>query len=122
MTSDELRREIAASRHAIQQDYSALCGELDFATKTKRAVVEHPMRWLGGAAFIGYLLSGRKKDKPVKRKSRGREEAIVEPAKKLSLLGVLFAALRLGLPFARPALTAFATRKLADFANSRFQR
>jgi hypothetical protein len=118
MTSDDLRREIDASRRAMQQDYAALRAELDFATKAKRAVVANPLPWLGGAAFLGYFLSGRKKAKPPKHR-RGEPE-IAAPARKLTLLGVLLAAARVLFPLARPALTAFAVRKLSGFAN-RFQ-
>lgn len=118
MTSDDLRREIDASRRAMQQDYAALRAELDFATKTKRAVVANPLPWLGGAAFLGYILSGRKKAKPPKRR-RGEPE-IDAPARRLSLFGVLVATARLLFPLARPALTAFAVRKLSGLAN-RFQ-
>lgn len=115
MTSDDLRREIDASRRAVQQDYAALRAELDFATKTKRAVVANPLPWLGGAAFLGYILSGRKQPKPPKHR-RGEPEA-ARPARKLGVLGVLLTAARLLFPLARPALTAFAVRKLSGFAN-----
>ena len=115
MTSDDLRREIDASRRAMQHDYAALRAELDFATKTKRAVVANPLPWLGGAAFLGYILSGRKKAKVPKRR-RGEPE-IAEPARRLSLFGVLLGAARLLFPLARPALTAFAVRKLSGLAN-----
>jgi hypothetical protein len=118
MTSDDIRREIDASRRALQQDYAALRAELDFATKAKRAVVANPLPWLGGAAFLGYILSGRKQAKPPKRR-RGEPEAVA-PARKLTFLGVLFALARLLFPMARPALTAFAVRKLSGFA-TRFQ-
>lgn len=118
MNADELRQEIAASRAAIRQDFSALRDELDFAAKAKRSVARNPVPWLGGAAFLGFLLSGRKRAKSRSRKG----DAIQEPAKKLTVLGVLLAAARFLLPLARPALTDFATRKLADFAASRFSR
>lgn len=120
-TADEIRQEIAASRAAVRQDFHALRDELDFAAKAKRTVARNPVPWLGGAAIFGYLLSGRKKAKPARAKGRGGDP-VEEPAKKLTALGVLLAAARLLLPLARPALTDFATRKLADFAGRRFPR
>ncbi len=118
MSVDDLRLEIAASRRTIQADYAALRAELDFAAKAKRAVVARPLPWLGGAALLGYLLSGRKNAKPTKHR-RGEPEAAA-PARKLTLLGVGLTAARLLFPLARPALTAFAMRKLSSFA-SRYQ-
>lgn len=119
MTADDIRLEIASSRRAIQADCAALRQELDFATKTKRAIIKHPLQWLGGAAFIGYILSGRKKSRESRRKNRGGSE-FAAPAKRLTLLGVILAAARVLFPLARPALTAFAVRKISSFAG-RFQ-
>lgn len=118
MTADDLRREIAASRRAIQTDYAALRQELDFATKAKRAVVEHPARWLGGAALVGYFLAGRKKQKAAKARRGGKD--VAEPAKKLTIIGVALTAGRLLFPVLRPALTSFALRKLSAYTG-RFQ-
>ncbi len=36
-----------------RSDVAMLRAELDFVTKTKRAVVERPLPWLGGAALVG---------------------------------------------------------------------
>ncbi len=119
MTSDELRRELAATRQAIHQDYTALRGELDIIGNTKRAVVQRPVKWLGGAAFVGYLLAGRRKVKTAKVDRPGK--SVSQPEKRLTLFSLLFMAIRLLLPVARPALTAFATRKLEDFTAGRAQ-
>ncbi|HEY8901537.1 MAG TPA: hypothetical protein VIM61_14080 [Chthoniobacterales bacterium] len=116
MTADDLRQEIAASRRAIQADYVGLRYELDFATKAKRAVVEHPGRWLGGAALFGYLLSGRRHKKPAKARHK-KDEA--EPVKRLTIVGVILTAARILFPVVRPALTSFALRKISDYAGRR---
>ncbi len=114
MTIDDIRLEIDASRRAIRNDYSALRAELDFAAKTKRAVVEHPLPWLGGAAFLGFLLSGRRRRKERKRKGE-------KSARGITIFGVLLTIVRLIFPFVQPHLTTFATHKLANLAG-RFQR
>jgi hypothetical protein len=118
MSADDIRRSLDASRRAIQRDYAALRGELDFATKAKKAVVAHPLRWMGGAALFGYVLSGRKKQKARHRGSPGVE---AETVKKITFLSVLLGVLRFLLPLAKPTLTAMATQKLAAYAG-RFQR
>jgi hypothetical protein len=113
MSADDIRHEIAASRRAIQDDFATLSAELDFVSKTKRAVVERPLPWLGGAALLGYVLSGRRRKK---KKSRKNEP---EPARRLTILGILLGLFRFLLPIARPLATEFATRKLTEFAARR---
>jgi hypothetical protein len=114
ISADDLRQEIAASRLAIKGDVTTLRAELDFVAKTKRAVVERPLPWLGGAALLGYILSGRRRKKAA-RHAKGEPEA----AKRLTLVGVLLGATRLLFPLARPLLTELATRKLTEFAAKR---
>jgi hypothetical protein len=113
MSADDIRHEIDASRRAIQGDYVTLRSELDFVSKTKRAVVERPLPWLGGAAILGYIFSGRRRKK---KKTRKNEP---EPAKQLTILGILLGLFRFLLPIARPLATEFATRKLTEFAARR---
>ncbi len=109
MSIDDLRLEIDASRRAIRQDFTSLREELDFAAKAKRAVAERPLPWLGGAAFLGFLLSGRRRQKA---KRKGGKPGAEEPVKRFTMLGVLLAALRLIFPLVQPQLSAFAARKL----------
>jgi len=112
MSADDIRREIDLSRRAIQRDYASLRAELDFVAKTKRAVVEHPLPWLGGSALIGWVLSGRKRRKARKLK-RGE---VAEPVKKFTMLGVLFTVAKLVFPLIQPQLTNFALGKLTSVA------
>lgn len=114
MSIDDIRLEIDASRRAIRHDYAALRAELDFVAKTKRAVVERPLPWLGGAAALGFLFSGRRRRQA--RKLKSGKPGASESAKRFTILGALFAAARLIFPLVRPQLTAFAARKLTGFA------
>lgn len=118
MTSDDYRRELAASRISVRGDYAALRRELDFATKAKRAVASRPLPWLGGAAVLGFLLSGRKRAKTAPRK-KGATEAIAAPAKKAGFLGLALAVARIVFPLIQPALTAFLTRQLGGYLSAR---
>ncbi len=86
MKIDDLRLELDATRRTIRSDYSALRHELDFAGKAKRAVAEHPFPWLGGAAILGFLFSGRRRRKEPRRK--GGKPGAAESAKRFSLLGL----------------------------------
>jgi hypothetical protein len=115
ISADDLRQEIAASRLAIKGDVTTLRAELDFVTKAKRSVVERPLPWLGGAALVGYILSGRRRKKAA-RHAKGKPE---ETARRFTLLGLLLGTARMLFPLARPLVTEFATRKLTEFAARR---
>lgn len=116
ISADDIRQEIAASRRALQDDVGTLRAELDFVSKTKRAVVERPLPWLGGAALLGYILSGRRRKKvKAARHTKGEPET----AKRLTLVGILLGTTRLLFPLARPLIAEFATRKLTEFAAKR---
>jgi hypothetical protein len=117
MTAEEIRLQIDASRRAIQVDYASLRAEMDVAAKTKRAIMEHPLPWLGGAAMLGFLFSGRRKEKTHKLKVKGGGE--VKVVEKFTFFGALLAMLRFLLPLARPAIQAIATQKLTEFAARR---
>jgi hypothetical protein len=112
MSVDDIRSELEASRRAIRRDYHSLRAEFDFVAKTKRAVVEHPLPWLGGSALVGWIMSGRKRRKA--RKLKAGE--VAEPVKKLTLLSILVAAVRLLFPIVQPFLTNFAIGKVTDLA------
>jgi len=111
MTADDLRSELEASRRAIQRDYAGLRAELDFVARTKRAVVENPVPWLGGSALVGWILSGRRRRKARKLKADG-----VETSRKFTLLGILFSIVKLAFPLMQPWLTNLAAGKISDFA------
>lgn len=119
MSAEELRRELEASRLAIRRDYRALRSELDFVSKARHAVVRKPLPWLGGAAAIGYLFAGRRTKARNRRKKDGTAQAI-ESAGRITMLGMIFAALRFLFPVFQPLLTAYAARKVGEFASRRF--
>ena len=108
MRIDDLRLEIDASRKAVRQDYAALRAELDFTAKTKAAIVRHPLPFLGSAAALGFLFSGRGR-----RKAR---KGGAEPAKRFTLLGLLLTLGRLLFPIAQPYLAGLAARQLSGLA------
>jgi len=117
MTAEEIRLQIDASRRAIQADYASLRAEMDVAAKAKRAIMQHPLPWLGGAAMLGFLFSGRRREKVRKLKVKGGGE--VKTVEKFTFFGALLAMFRVLLPLARPAIQAIATQKITEFASRR---
>jgi hypothetical protein len=114
---DELRR----SRAAISRDVSSVGEELNVIGKIQRSVKSRPLAWLGGAAAIGYMLAGPKTRVVAAKKTSGKEAAKDSKAKTgrfggMGWIGTIFALLKLVLPVAQPALSAYATRRMAEFA------
>jgi hypothetical protein len=114
MTHDALLREIELTRSSVRRDYVSLRNELDYASKARRAIASKPAQWLGAAATLGFLLSGRRRKKKivVTKAQDGREIK----KKQLGVLGFLLGLIRIALPLAKPFLAAFATRRCADLA------
>lgn len=118
---EKILAEVRASRAAIARDFGGVRREVDVAERLRRSVKSRPLAWLGGAAALGFYLAGPKTrtktvvkhvrgDKPA---AKGGKTVVREPR---SLLGTLFSLIRLIVPFVRPALSAYAARRLSEFA------
>ena len=118
MTKEEILAELTASRMAIVQGCAALCAELDFKTKFNNLVRQKPYAWLSGAAALGWFLAGPKtKSRIVTKTIQPNGVPIVKVEKKharTGLIALLIALVRFAFPVIRPALTAYAGRRLAD--------
>ena len=121
MTKEQIQAEVAQSRAAIARDYASVRREMDFQAKLNHLVRRKPMAWLGGAAALGWLLSGPKtKTRVVTKfvKSDGKPVRHEEkkPASRLGVLGVLITLVKFSLPLLKPVLTAYAGKRFADIA------
>jgi hypothetical protein len=124
MKKELLILELEKSRFAIRRDVGQLADELNFVKKFENVVRRKPSVWLAGAAATGFFLSvfrGRSAPKPKShragRKSGSKEDsAAAELPAKLTLLGFLLALFKLVFPIARPLLTAYATKRMAEMA------
>ena len=111
---EDLRR----SRAAIARDAAAIAEEINLTSKIKRSVLSHPLAWLGSATALGYILAGPK-TRVVTKLVKGQSADRVEKSRSglvPVLWSVLLALFKFGFPLARPALTAFAMRRLAELA------
>ncbi|MGC1482019.1 MAG: hypothetical protein WA771_16090 [Chthoniobacterales bacterium] len=118
MTRQEALQELEASRLAVARDYHQVRAAANVPARTKKAFRRHPLPWLGGAATIGWLLSGRtRKKKAVLQQRIDDHGAVVsQKTKKLGIVTILLSAVRLAIPVLRPAFTALAAKKFADLA------
>lgn len=116
---EEILAEIARSRDAIARDCTSVRAEVDVAARLRRSVRSHPLAWLGGAGALGYLIAGPKRRTVVQRvaapagKSGKPSRAPRGPAWWATLLALV----KFLLPFVRPALSAYAARRLGEFAD-----
>ena len=116
---EKLLADLRLGREAIRRDASSIASELDIAAKVRRSVLSRPFAWLGGALAAGYILAGPKTRTVTKR----IETPGAKPKAKAAtgLLGTLFALLKILIPVARPILSAYAARRMAEIA-SRMER
>ena len=111
----ELSAQLAQSRRLFSRNLGRLREDLDVPAHVKRNFTNHSSAWIGGAALLGWILSRfPSRGKTAGAGKKGGPEPVDK--KRHSLLpGVaklLFSA-------ARPALAAFATKKIADLAANR---
>jgi len=121
-TKSQLLAEVARSRAAILRDTESVRREVDIAAKFQNSVRTRPFAWLGSAAAIGYIIAGPKTrtktvTKFVPGKSHENKAPVrIEKKHNRSLLEFFLSLVRLLLPVVRPALSAYAARRLGDFA------
>ena len=120
MSKEGLIAELAATRVAIAKDYRAVRYEMDVAEKIKRVVRQRPFAWLGGAAALGWILSGPKTKKKLVTKYVAAQDKRVGKTEKKSggrfggLIAVFFTVARFALPYLKPALLNYATQYMSD--------
>jgi hypothetical protein len=115
ISKDSLLAELAKSRAALRRDWSAVGGELNVANRARRSVKRHPLAWLGAAAAIGYLASGRRSTaKTPSIKATSSPSKTISP--RLGPWGLVWNIAKLLVPVIRPALSAYAAQKLGELA------
>lgn len=115
---EKLLEELRLSRHAMARDAAAVVEEINLTSKFKKSIRTRPLAWLGGAAALGWILAGPKTrvvTKPTKDKSSNTPEKS-RLGSPVGLWGILLALFKFALPLARPALSAYAARRLGELA------
>ena len=119
MTAKEkILEDLRRSRAAIARDANAVVEEVNLVSKFKKSVRNQPLAWLGGAAALGWILAGPK-TRVVTKTLKGKS---LEPAKKSRLSGaaglwsILLSLFKIAYPLARPAISAYAARRVGEFA------
>ncbi len=117
MTKDELLAEISRSRLAIARDFGAVKEELNVSSKLGRTFSRHPFAWLGGAAALGWILSGPKTKTRVVTVGKDSKGAVKKTVKSpAGLLGIFLTILRIAVPMLKPVFSAYAAKRFAEMA------
>jgi hypothetical protein len=108
----ELTAELARARNRIAGNFGALRHDFDLPGRFKDAVMRKPVAWIGGATLFGILLSKL----PARRKevfvhSDGKPAKVGNAGK----AGLLLGALKIALDLSRPAITKWASQRVADY-------
>ncbi|MEI6279314.1 MAG: hypothetical protein WCQ16_08035 [Verrucomicrobiae bacterium] len=113
----EILADLARSRVAIARDTSAVRSQLDLVARVRSSFQTRPFAWLGGATALGFLFARpktRAKTACVLKKTQAPVKA--EVRKPRGFWDILFALIKLSVPLLRPALSAYAARRIGDFA------
>jgi hypothetical protein len=107
--------EIADARAGISRSFTNLRREADLRAHFRRSYSSHRMAWLGSAGIAGWVLArlpARKKKVKVyvNKKDEHKVREIAEA-------GLLTGVVKFLFTLFKPAIMAFATKKLADMAN-----
>jgi len=114
----ELIAELERSRARLGQSIDGIRRDADLGAQLKSSFTNHKTAWLGGAGIAGWVLArlpARKKKVKVFIGDKKGDGATGE-IKKAAEAGVLFGILKFIFTLFRPAIVAFATKKIADLA------
>jgi hypothetical protein len=112
---NELIAELARSRGQMSNYARALGHDLDFRTRARRAFALHPAIWISIALLLGLVISRlplrRKKAVAAAPPRKHNVEPVVEKA---GIAGIALGVLKMAFDLARPALTAWVNRRVAE--------
>jgi len=111
----ELAADLDRARAKIARNFEAFKHDIDLGAHLKSCVREHKAWWLTGAGALGLLLAKL----PARKKKIYVDKQTKEKIKKAEKAGLALALAKMAFSAAKPAVTAFATQKIAEFARKR---
>ena len=108
----QLQAEIERARGEVAKELRGLRGDLNVQSRVRDAFIHHKAVWMTGAAVTGWLLSRlptRKKKVYLDGHNGGHQLRA----------GLLASLVKLGTSMIKPAVTAYATRKISDYVSRR---
>lgn len=119
-TKEELLAEIARSRDAIARDFLETTEAVDPRLQAARLYRRSPYFFLGAAAALGWIVAGPRKVSRAAPRRSGKQKRVPreEAASRKSggIFGMLVTLVRLIVPVIKPALSAYAAKRLSELA------
>lgn len=110
----QLQAELERARAELSREMRGVRGDLDVQSRVRETFVHHKAIWMTGAALAGWVLS-RLPSRKKKVYLNGQH-----PTEKNQLRAGLLASLfKLGTSMIKPAVTAYATRKVSEYVSRR---
>jgi len=109
----QLIAELERSRSEFAHGVRGLRQDMDVGAHLKHAFVRQKAVWLGGAAIMGWLLAKLPSRKKKVKVAPIRSAKVTEAERG----GILLTVLNLLVPLLKPAVMAFATKKVQEFAS-----
>ena len=116
----QLIATLEVARGAFVQNFQEFRRDVDVPAHLKQGFRRHKTLYLTGAAGIGWVLARLPARKKKIYIDRG-ENRKIKQAGEMGLLGLLFVALKFLFSIFRPAIAAFAARKISTLAE-RYER
>lgn len=110
----QLVNQLDIARNQLGESISGLREDLNISRNFKRSFRRHKLGWLAGSALAGWILArlpARKKKVKVFVDRHDRKKI-----KEVKHAGFLMALAKILIGIAKPAITAYATKKVADLA------
>ncbi len=104
---------LATQRARLSRHADHVRESLNVGQRVKEGFAKNPVAWLGGAAFVGVVLTRLRGGRAVKQTPLGA------PLRAAARAGFAWPAVKFVFDFARPALVSMLTARIADFASGR---
>ena len=114
----ELSAELDRARAKLSRNFEGFRHDIDVPAHFKNAVREHKTWWITGAAGVGLLLAKL----PSRKKKVYVDKRTNEKLKKTGEAGLVLALAKMAFSAAKPMITAFATKKIAEMAKKSGRR
>ena len=110
----ELIAELERARVHLSHSMRGVAHSLDFHARFRESVGRNKVLWFSGAAAAGWILARL----PSRRKKASihANKHAVENIKETRNAGMMLSLLKFGITILKPAITAFAAKKITDMA------
>lgn len=111
----ELQAKLERSRAELSRDFQGLRSDLDVQTRVRHAITHNRTAWMTGAAIFGWVLSRL----PARKKQVSSQNGNKALLKDQLRAGIVAALLKFGASLIKPAIAAYASKKISGYVARR---